>query len=96
MENASSPRRRTDVLAEYLPDGSAVIFDPRTHTAYPLTATAAVVWETCDGAHPSGTMVAQLAAVFEAPADVIERDVQTFLEQLIAIGLIESSLEAAE
>ncbi len=93
MENASRPCRRTDVLAEFLPDGSAVLFDPRTEIAYPLTATAAVVWESCDGAHTTASMVDELAAVFEAPSDVIERDVQAFLGHLVEIGLLDPSAE---
>ncbi len=91
MESASRPRRRTDVLAEFLADGSAVLYDPRTEIAYPLTATAAVVWETCDGAHTATTKVDELAALFEAPSEVIERDVQALLGQLAEIGLLDPS-----
>jgi hypothetical protein len=56
---------------------------------FPLTATAAIVWEACDGAHTAAAMVAELATVFEAPSDVIERDVQALLGQLAEIGLLE-------
>ena len=91
METATCPRRRSDILAEFLPDGSAVLFDPRTEMAYPLTATAAVVWDTCDGAHTPAAMVDELAAVYDAPAEVLDRDVRALLVHLCEIGLLEPS-----
>ncbi len=94
MENAARPCRRTDVLAEFLPDGSAVLYDPRTEMAYPLTSTAAVVWETCDGVHTAAAMADELAAAFEATSEVIERDVRALLGHLSEIGLLDPSPEA--
>jgi hypothetical protein len=73
-----------------LPDGSAVLFDPRTEMAYPLTPTAAIVWETCDGDHTDAAMVEEIGTIFDAPADVIERDVASLLARLSEIGLLET------
>jgi hypothetical protein len=89
------PRQRPDVLSEYLADGSAVVYDPQTGLAHPLTSTAAIVWEQCDGTHTAAEMVEALASVFDAPAAVIERDVQALLGQLSEVGLLEPSAEAA-
>jgi len=89
------PCRRSDVLSEFLPDGSAVVYDPRTELAYSLTATAAVIWETCDGTHTSDAMVEQLTGLFEASADVIEGDVQALLGHLSELGLLEPTAGAA-
>ena len=61
------PRRRGDVLTEYLPDGSAFLYDPNTEMVYPLTVTAAIVWEVCDGTHGSVAMVNELGDSFDAP-----------------------------
>ncbi len=91
MEKRLPPRRRSDVLVEFLPDGSAVLYDPRTEVAYSLTASAAVVWDTCDGEQSADTMANHLAAVYEAPSDVIMRDVQTLLGHLSQIGLLDAS-----
>ena len=91
MNSESRPCRRIDVLAEFLPDGSAVLYDPGTDVAYPLTASAAVVWDACDGAHTSVAMADELATVFDAAADVIDRDVRALLAQLSELGLLDRS-----
>ncbi len=96
MDNLSQPLRRNDVIAEFLPDGSAVLYDPRTETAYPLNATAAVVWDTCDGNHTHAKIVDEVAALFEAPGDVIERDVRALLGHLSEIELLETGSEVVE
>ena len=80
--------RKPDVTAEVLPDGSMVLFDPATMMAYPISASAAVIWEACDaGPLPAGA-IDDLLAVYSAPRDVIERDVETFLAQLVELGLL--------
>jgi hypothetical protein len=74
-----------------MPDGTAVLFDPRGQMAYPLTATAAIIWNSCDGAHTADAMVDALAASFDAPADLIERDVARLVRHLGEIGLLEKA-----
>ncbi len=91
MIHTEWPRRRGDVLTEYLPDGSAFLYDPNTEMVYPLTVTAAIVWEVCDGTHGSVAMVNELGDSFDAPPDVIEQDVRAVLERFGEIGLLESS-----
>jgi len=86
---ATLPRRRFEVRCEPLPDGSAVLYDPRTETAYAISASAALVWELCDGAHPATAIGAELAAVYDAPADVIARDVAALLDRFQELGLLE-------
>ena len=46
------PRRRPEVLADRLPDGSAVLFDPREEMVYAISATGAHLWDACDGTRP--------------------------------------------
>ena len=91
MENESWPRRRPDVLAEFLPDGGAVLYDPRTEIVNPLTATAAIIWERCDGAHTTAAMADELAAGFDAPSDVIENDIRALIGKFVEIGMLEQS-----
>jgi hypothetical protein len=94
LEIAERPRRRDDVLTEFFPDGSGLVFDPRCERAYSLTTSAAIVWQACDGAHTTDAMAEELVAVYEAPADVIAVDVRALLEHLSEIGLLEPVLGA--
>jgi hypothetical protein len=89
LEILERPRRRPDVLTEFYPDGSGLLFDPRQDRAYSLTASAAIIWQTCDGAHTTDAMAEVLVAVYDAPANVIEDDVSAMLEQLFETGLLE-------
>jgi hypothetical protein len=85
----ASLRRRLDVRCEPLPDGSAVLYDPVAETAYAISESAALVWELCDGAHTATAIGGELAAVYDAPADVIARDVAALLDRLLELGLLE-------
>lgn len=87
--SVSLPRRRPGVRVESLPDGSAVLYDPTTSMAYAITASAAQIWEWCDGAHDPAAMVAGLAELYDAPAEVIARDVAALIARLRAAGLFE-------
>ncbi len=86
---ASLPRRRLGVRIESLPDGSAVLYDPTTRMTYAITASAAQVWEWCDGAHSPAAMVEGLAALYDAPPDVIARDVDALLDRFAEAGLLD-------
>lgn len=85
------PHRRGDLLTENLPDGTALIFDPQTERAHPLTASAAIVWEHCDGAHSVAAIVQKLSDVYDASQDIIARDVHALLNQLSESSLLEAS-----
>lgn len=86
---AASLRRRGDVRCEPLPDGSAVLYDPEAETAYAISESAALVWELCDGAHSATAIGQELATVYDAPADVIARDVDALLRRFQELGLLE-------
>ncbi len=85
----ASLRRRRDVRCEPLPDGSAVLYDPTAETAYAISESAALVWELCDGAHSATAIGQELATVYDAPVDVIARDVDALLRRFQELGLLE-------
>lgn len=89
MLDLVQPRRRSEIRADPLPDGSAVLFDPRTEMAYALTTSAALVWEACDGRHTAAAIVEELTAMYDAPPEVIARDVHALLQHLAASDLLE-------
>jgi hypothetical protein len=90
------PRRRTEIRADPLPDGSAVLFDSRSEMAYAITTTATQVWEACDGVHTTAAIVEELAAMYDAPSEVINRDVQALLQHFAACDLLELETGAGE
>lgn len=94
--SAAKPRRRSDIKVEALPDGSAVLYDQAAKMAYPLTVSAARIWQACDGTRTVATIVEELAATYDASAQVIERDVRAFLRHLDEVHLLAPETEVAE
>ena len=57
---------------------------------FEIDATAAAVLQLCDGERDLGTIVAELAARFNAPPAVIEKDVVAMLGDLQAKRVLET------
>ena len=57
---------------------------------FEIDATAAAVLELCDGERDLAAIVAELAARYNAPADVIEKDVAAMLGDLKAKRVLET------
>lgn len=83
------PCRSSRVTSEALADGSLVLYDPASRMAYPLTTSGARIWEACDGEREVDTIVHELSALYDAPEEVIRRDVAAFLEALLELQLLE-------
>ena len=81
-------RRKPDVTAESLPDGSMVLFDPTDMMAYPISSSAAVIWASCDRGSTPSQIVDDLLSIYDAPRESIERDIDAFIAELLAIGLL--------
>lgn len=82
------PERRADVLSEVQSDGSGLLYDPRTRYAIALNATAVAVWEACDGTRQLAAIAEEIAAGYDAPLDIIWRDVDALLADLANRGLL--------
>jgi hypothetical protein len=82
------PKRRADVLSEVQSDGSGLLYDPRTRYATALNATAVTVWEACDGTRGSAAIAEEIAADYDAPLDIVCRDVEALLTDLANRGLV--------
>ena len=85
-----NPSRRDNVHIQDLPDGSALLYDTESTTAYPITESAAVVWRACDGECGVEAIIDQLEARYEAPRETIVSDVNSLIEDLTSKGLLES------
>jgi hypothetical protein len=66
-----------------------VLFETRAEKVYTLTPTAAAVVQEVAAGRGSADIVANLGERFEAPATDIARDVEAFLADLRAKGLVE-------
>ena len=91
MSPTSKPKRREAVEAQPLPDGSGLLFDPLTATAYPITESALLIWQSCDGDHTVTTILEDLEEHYEIDRPVLERDILLLLEDLTQRGLLEAS-----
>jgi hypothetical protein len=54
---------------------------------YAITASAVVVWEACDGTHQPDAITDVLAGTYDAPRDVVARDVDALLTHFHGLGL---------
>ena len=84
----AQPKRRDDVEAQPLPDGSGLLFDPVTATAYPITPSAMRIWELCDGTQTLAAIVDDLEEQYEVERATVERDTQALVADFGAKGLL--------
>ena len=82
-------RKCTARFSETAIDGEVVVMELERGDFFSLTGTAAAAWQRIDGTRTRAALIADLAADHDlAPADVAA-DVDAFLDQLRAAGLIE-------
>jgi hypothetical protein len=81
------PARRPGASVVALDDNVAV-YDEVGQLLILLNASAAAVWERCDGTTTLGDLVRALEAVYpDSPADIAE-DVRLTVEKLLELGLV--------
>lgn len=78
----AKPIRQECVQDELLSDGSLVLYNGCQQQVLTLNATAALVWEYCDGDHGVEAIVAEVRDVFPTAADA-EHDVRELLDTLL-------------
>lgn len=81
------PRQAPDIAERYV-DGEIVLYDPQRQTVHVLNATAAFVWERCDGTRTVTDLAAELAAVYHDRRDDIALDVRTVVNDFCSVGLV--------
>jgi hypothetical protein len=78
------------VVREESQDGG-LLFNPDTNEIKLLNATGLFIWELCDGEREIDAIVAALQDAFDGlPDDEIADQVQAFLEEMEAAGLVGS------
>ena len=84
----SRPIKNPDVDDELLPDAGMVLYNSATAKVLTLNATAAFVWESCDGERTVASLVAEVRELFPAAADDVERDVRRLVDRLLRHRMI--------
>lgn len=85
------PKARSEQLIVKEMDGELAIYDEREHRAHELNATAAAVWQRCDGKTSLADIAARIAAHSELPQD--EDIVRMALDQLSRAGLLDQATD---
>ena len=86
------PKRRSDLLVRSV-EGDVVVLDRRDEKIHQLNATAAFIWECCDGKHSVVDIAKRLAEQFKVDLGVVEGDVAGAVLKLRDLGLLVSSVE---
>jgi len=81
FEESDRPRRSPGCHVRDL-DGEQVVYDPATHEVVVLNGTAAFIFGLCDGERSVAELLAELQRTFDAPADVLRRDLLATLAEL--------------
>ncbi|MDQ3068778.1 MAG: PqqD family protein [Acidobacteriota bacterium] len=77
-----------DALARDL-NGEVLVLDLRSSQYFGLTGTGARVWQLVESGHDSADAITDtLAAEFDADPERIKEDVERFLDDLVARGLL--------
>jgi len=83
--------RRTPSLAQIDSEDRVVVLrlDDRECTPHVLHGTAAMIWHAIDGHRTAEAISAALAAAHQAPVATVRADVESCLDVLRTVGLIE-------
>ena len=96
MKDYTKPKARMDKLViNQLPD-ELLVYDLKSHKAYCLNATAAAVWNLCDGSQTTTQLATKLAtkSTSEAADAANEAIVNLALDELEKFNLLESSMDS--
>ena len=84
---ARAPRRRDDLAAREL-EGEVLLYDSSGARAHALNATAARVWELCDGTRTLDEIVDGIREIFDVDKPTARRDVERLLVEFGQRGLL--------
>ena len=77
-------------FAETRIDDETVVMSLETGDFFSLTGTAQSIWRLLDGTRDRAAILAALAAEYDAPAAELEADLDPFLADLFAAGLLDA------
>lgn len=68
-------------------DDWAILFDPDTSNVFSLNPVSLFIWKHLDGSHTVGDIIKKVAKHCEDVPEVVDSDVENFIEHLIDHGL---------
>ena len=86
----SCPCRHASVM-EYKLEDELTLYDPQSEVVHILNATAAVVWQMCNGFQSVHEISLRLSNLYGMVQEAVEEDVRAVLAQLLHAGLIQQS-----
>jgi hypothetical protein len=75
------PKRTEQVIAQKA-SNELLLFNMDDGNYFSMNEIGSRIWELCDGTHSVSQLVATLATEYDAPAEVLEKDVVELLEGL--------------
>lgn len=81
------PKRNPETTVEAI-DDETLVLNQTTHQVHHLNASAAFIFQRCDGSTSIEEIVGALVAQFEVPVDAARQDVMVTLTQLEELALI--------
>lgn len=88
------PCARADIATTDV-DDELMMYNPADGATHALNLTAALVWESCDGAHTLDEIAQELAGDFKVPLPRARADVDTVIGKLYHLGLLRGAAEDA-
>lgn len=94
MAAEGTVRRRADAVASVDAEGRSALLDLSEPGAAPLIldGIGALIWQRVDGSRSDRQIAEELSAQFDEDPEVIASNVVDFLDQLDALGLLESAI----
>ena len=89
MNSSQIPKRISNALASRKVDNDLLIVDRNNDKIHQLNSSAAFIWSLCDGNHSVEDIVMKTFAKFDIDEDQIRKDVNSTLENLVELNLIE-------
>jgi PqqD family protein of HPr-rel-A system len=86
------PRQSPALTVRRLGAGKA-LHDPMTRKTHVLNATAAAIWELCDGETAPSEMIAAVCDLTGQPIEVAAEDITRTLADFERLGLIDQCVE---
>lgn len=83
--------KAADGFSETMIDDEVVVMNLESGDFFSLTGTAAAIWALIDGTRDRAELIADLAAQFACDAADITADVEGFLAELAAAGLLDGN-----
>ena len=80
--------KHPSAFIETLVDDEIVIVSLDQGSFFSLKDTGRAIWEKIDGNRSRDAILAELQAEYDAPQDVLERDLDSFLDEITAAGFV--------